>query len=378
MSIGQILRSIILSISRCIPVNKKKIIFCSHLGKNYSCNPKYICDYILKFHLSEFKLVYLFDPSNCNPTVFPEGVRPLSIYSKRFLYDIATCGVFISNTRIPEWFNLNPRKGQCYIQTWHSSLRLKMIERDANLGTDYEKWAISDSNKITTIVSGCAFSSKIFSNAFWYDGPLLEVGTPRIDYLLNISDKEKIDIYAKANLDNRYKYVLYAPTFRKGGDLSAYSIDYALLSYNLSEKFGGEWKILFRLHPNLKDKVNANSLAECCIDMTSYSDIQELIVLSDIMITDYSSCMFDMAFMNKLCILYTADLDNYTANERGLYFDITSLPFPLAKNNEELSKLINSYSDNEYGSKLATFMSKIGSFENGNACKEIVDYIRRK
>lgn len=347
----------------------------SHLGKNYSCNPKYLCEYLLANHRNNFVLFYLYDPTNCNPKVFPPGVIPLNIYSKRFAYEMATCGWFVSNTRVPDWFNYNPRKGQKYIQTWHSSLRLKMIEADANLGKEYETLAKNDSAKIEAIVSGCRFSSDTFHRAFWYKGKLLEFGTPRIDYLLNLTMNEKSAIYAKAGLPSDTKYVLYAPTFRKGGDLSAYSIDFQAFVKSLMNRFGGEWKILFRLHPNLKDKVNVSNLSKSCIDMTNYSDIQELIVVSDILITDYSSCMFDMAFMKKLCILYTSDLKHYLSKERNLYFDIESLPFPLAQNNKELAEIIEGYSEDKYRRDLSGFMRNIGSYEEGKACARIAKYI---
>lgn len=371
------LRDILVKICRLLPVKQNKVVMVSHLGKNYSCNPKYLCEYLLAHHKEQLELIYLYDPSNCSPDVIPQGVIPVSIYSKRFAYEMATCGCFISNTRVPEWFNFNPRKGQEYIQTWHSSLRLKMIEGDANLGEKYEAVAKADSSKISAIVSGCRFSSETFHRAFWYDGELLEYGTPRIDYLLNLSNSEKQTIFSKAGLSPDVHYVLYAPTFRKGGDLSPYSIDYDKFAESLCNRFGGEWKILFRLHPNLKDKVKVNELGSSCIDMTNYSDIQELIVLSDVLVTDYSSCMFDMAFMNKLCILYASDLEHYLANERNLYFDIRKLPFPLATNNMELADVVACYSEDSYRQRLTSFMQTIGSFEDGKACERIANYILR-
>lgn len=378
MFLSKILRLLICRVSRILPVKRNKILFVSHLGKNYSCNPKYICEYILKKDRKKFELVYLYDPTNCNPNVFPKGVRALNIYSKRFLFDIATCGFIISNTRIPEWFGLNPRKEQTYLQTWHSSLRLKKIEKDANLGLDYEKWAKSDSQKISAIVSGCTFSSRIFQNSFWYSGKILEFGTARIDYLLNLNGQDILGFIKKASLNPNFHYLLYAPTFRKNGDLTAYNIDYSILLKSLEKKFGGEWRILFRLHPNLKELVDTKSLPSCCIDMSGYDDIQELIAISDIMITDYSSCMFDMAFVGKLCILYASDLEQYTKKERDLYFDIYSLPFPLAKTNNELTELICSYNEKDYKYKLSEFLKNIGSFENGTACSKILNFIENK
>lgn len=375
--LSDIVRALAYKICRLLPVKKNKIIFISHLGKNYSCNPKYICEYILKHFPYSYDLIYLYDPTNISDKQFSKGIKTVSIYSWRYIYEISTCGFFVSNTRIPVWFNFKPRKGQCYLQTWHSSLRLKKIEKDANLGEEYEKWASIDSEKTSLIVSGCKFSSDIFKNAFWYKGPLLEVGTPRIDYLLNLKDNDIIEIKRKALLEVSFRYLIYAPTFRKNGDISAYNIDYISLAEVLKEKFGGDWKILFRLHPNLKDVVDVKSLPSCCVDMSGYSDIQELIAISDIMITDYSSCMFDMAFMKKLCILYASDLEQYMRDERDLYFDIKSLPFPLAQNNAELSKIVSFYDDVHYQEDLERFMKSIGSYETGNACKKILDYIEK-
>lgn len=378
MYLSNILRPLVSKVSRILPVKRNKIIFVSHLGKNYSCNPKYLCDYILKTSKERYELVYLYDHANCSSNIFPKGVRALDIYSIRFLYDIATCGFLVSNTRIPEWFGFVPRKNQFYLQTWHSSLRLKKIEKDANLGSDYENWAKSDSQKISAIVSGCTFSSNIFKNSFWYSGKILEVGTPRIDYLLNLKEQDIALLCKKASLKQSCHYLLYAPTFRKNGDTTAYNIDYKLLIEVLKRKFGGDWCILFRLHPNLKDIVSIDSLPSCCIDMSEYDDIQELIAISDIMITDYSSCMFDMAFMEKLCVLYASDLELYIEQERNLYFDIHSLPFPLAKTNIELIDIINNFDDLEYKSKLLGFMDKIGTFEKGCACKQILKYIEQR
>lgn len=378
MYLSNVLRIFICKISRILPVKRNKVIFVSHLGKNYSCNPKYLCEYMLKSNKQRYELVYLYDPTNCKSNVFPKGVRVLSIYSMRFLYDIATCGFLVSNTRIPKWFGFVPRERQSYLQTWHSSLRLKKIEKDANLGSDYEKWAKNDSCKISAIVSGCAFSSKIFLNSFWYSGKILEVGTPRIDYLLNLKERDIAEIKWKASLKTGYHYLLYAPTFRKGGDTAAYNIDHMLLVEALNRKFGGVWRILFRLHPNLKDIVDIDSLPSCCMDMSEYDDIQELIAISDIMITDYSSCMFDMAFIGKLCILYASDLEQYMVKERDLYFDIRSLPFPLAQTNIELIETIHDYEELRYKSNLSEFMDNIGSFEKGTACEQILKYIEQR
>ena len=353
-------------------------MFISHLGKGYSCNPKYICEYLRKYHPGEFSLHWIYDPTCSSKDDIPYGVLPVSMYSPRFKYDILTCGFLISNTRLPLWFNYKNRKGQCYIQTWHSSLRLKKIERDAKLGKDYDQTAQCDASKTSLMISGCKFSSDIYKRAFWYTGPILEVGTPRLDFLLNQSESEKCVIFDKVGLESEVHYVLYAPTFRKGGALDAYNIDYKLLVDTLVEKYGGKWKVLCRLHPNLIGKVSFDNVAEECIDVTNYNDIQELLVISDILITDFSSCMFDIAFMRKQCILYASDYLQYINNERDLYFNIQSLPFPLATTNNELMDAINNFDQVLYTNKVNEFLLEIGTYEIGEACEKIYSYLKEK
>lgn len=360
----------LLFIFHLLRIQKRKILFISHLGKSYSCNPKYICEYLSKCHSSEFDLVWIYDRTCSKPTDLPPNVRAVPYFSRQYLYEIATTHYVISNTRIAPCFYFKKRPKQIYIQTWHSSLRLKKIERDAHLGQQYEYFAQNDSKKIDYIISGCAFSSQIFKSAFWYHGPIIEVGTPRIDYLKHQSSFPK-ELYQKAHLSKEFKYALYAPTFRKNGSLSAYNINYNILLDTLSHRFGGQWKILFRLHPNLRGVVSTPCKNNYFIDVTNYGDIQELLCIANILITDYSSCMFDMAFIGKPCILYTSDLDRYIKSERNLYFDIRSLPFPIAQNNEELKHIINAFDIQTYKKGIDSFMNSIGSFETGNACEQI-------
>lgn len=363
-------------ICQLLPIKKSKILFISHLGKGYGCNPKYICEFLRKSHPGDFMLHWVYDPTCSTKEIIPQGVLPVSLYSWRFIYDILTCGFLISNTRLPLWFGFRNREGQCYIQTWHSSLRLKKIEGDAKLGEDYERTAQCDASKTSLMVSGCQFSSDIYKRAFWYTGPILEVGTPRLDFLLNQSESVKSAIFDKVGLESDSHYILYAPTFRKGGSLEAYNIDYKLLVDTLVKKFGGKWKVLCRLHPNLIGKVSFDNVAEECIDVTNYNDIQELLVISDMLITDFSSCMFDVAFMRKPCILYASDYWQYVKNERNLYFEIQSLPYPLVTTNSELVAVVNNFEQDSYTNKVNEFLSAIGTFETGEACEKIYGYLK--
>mgnify|MGYP003308231683 FL=1 len=146
----------------------------------------------------------------------------------------------------------------------------------------------------------------------------------------------------------------------------------------LVEKYGGKWKILCRLHPNLIGKVSFNNVDKECIDVTNYNDIQELLIISDILITDFSSCMFDVAFMRKPCILYASDYLQYINNERNLYFDIQTLPFSLTTTNDELVTAVNTFDMNLYANKVENFLSAIGTYETGKACEKIYGYLKER
>ena len=362
-----------------LPVKENKILFWANSFKAYGDSPKYIAEYLIKNFKKKYEIVWVFENGIKVPENMPKEIRVVRYFSVAYLKEISTAKYIICNARTSEAYFFQKRPNQIYIQTWHSSLRLKMIEGDAAdlLPDSYLNIAKADSKKIDYILSGCQFSSEIIRRAFWYSGKILECGTPRIDYLLHQSEN-KDKLYIDLGLNAEYQYALYAPTFRNGDSLDAYNIDMNRLVNNLVNRFGGKWKVLYRLHPNQANRIQLENLPECCINMTNYHDMQELLVLSDILITDYSSSMFDIAYLKKMCILYVSDLDAYTEHERKLYFNVSNLPFIIAKNNDELEEMIRGFDDLDYQTKLEKFMRQIGSFETGNACKQITEIIFNK
>ncbi len=377
MNFKQTLFDIRLCLYRKLPIKRNRIVFLSCLGKNYACNPRYLCEYLAKNYPNQFDLVWIYDQHYTKKPTLPQGVRAVPYFTYEALRTIATSRFIVSNTRISPDFFFEKRPTQIYIQTWHSSLRLKCIERDANLDLEYEKSAIEDSNKIDVIFSGGGFSTQIFRNSFWYDnGLIIDSGTPRIDWLLNAKQHTE-QILTKAKLSTDFNYILYAPTFRKGDCTEAYNIDFNTLCHSLQQKTGQTWKVLYRLHPNLKGTVVIDN-SDTVIDMTDYDDIQELLVVANLLITDYSSSMFDAAFCSLPCILYASDLDNYIAKERRLYFNIHDLPFPLAQTNEQLQGIIKTFNIESYRTKVQEFLRTIQSAENGNACEQIAQFIQER
>lgn len=370
----ELLYKILISFFSILPIKKKKILLLSYYGKQYGCNPKYISEYLVKQN-SGYDIVWAFTkPDKYN---IP-GIKKVKYYSFRFFYELCTSNVIITNYRMITLFK--KRKNQIYIQTWHSSLRLKTIEKNAieSLPAHYIKMAQHDSQYIDCLISGCEFSTNIFKSSFWYNGLILKCGTPRNDLFFTTDLNIKKKITDKYNIPENNRIILYAPTFRQNYNLECYNIDYIKLEETLQSRFGGEWSIFVRLHPHLTQFSQQLLFGKPTVDVTDYDDIQELLFVSDVLISDYSSLIFDYSLTQKPCFLYVPDLNQYMEKERALYFDIKTLPFIKALSNNELMYEILNFDENKYLSDLTDFNDTIGSYENGNACKEITEYINQQ
>ena len=359
----------IIRVFNCLPIRNNKIFLYSYYGSQYGCSPKYISEYIVKNYPDKYDVVWAFNNIESKKDI--EGIRKVKTMSLKYFYELCTSKVVITNFRTTEMFK--KRKNQYYIQTWHSSLRLKQIEKDAEdtLPKHYIEMAKVDSKKLDLLMSGCKFSTDIFKQAFWYDGEIFEFGTPRNDILFRNDMDLRNKIKEKLKIDKRKRIILYAPTFRKNNNLDVYNIDYSKIINKLKEKFEGDWIFLVKLHPHLISKSNELVYGENVLDVTKYDDIQELLSISDVLISDYSSLMFDFGLTKRPCFLYVPDLDEYIENDRGLYFAINELPFISVKNNDELASEIANFDSDKYDKDLKSFSSKIGSFEIGKCSEEL-------
>lgn len=367
---------IVIYFFNCLPIKKNKIFLFSYYGSQYGCNPKHITEFILNnCPRGKFDIVWAFDDleSNAHLTRF----RTVKTMSLRYFYELCTSKVVITNYRTTDFFI--KRKDQYYIQTWHSSLRLKYIEKDteASLPPQYVDMAKKDSLKCDLLLSGCKYSTDIFRRSFWFDGEIFEHGTPRNDLLFQTNQQLREKICRILNIPQDAKVVLYAPTFRKDNNLDVYDLKYTEILKKLQTKFGGEWLFLVRLHPHLISKSKQLVCAGNVRDVTSYPDIQELLSLSDILISDYSSVIFDFSLTQRPCFLYIPDVTEYVKNDRKLYFDIMQLPFISAASNDTLLEQLEKFDDKQYKNNLKSFLESIGSFESGRASKNLLKQINK-
>lgn len=360
--------SLTMIIFRIFPVKKNKIVFSSFSGRSFGDNPGAIAKYINEKHPNKFDLVVALRDNNCN---IPSGIRVVRHNSIKLLYELATAKIWIYNTRKQR--NLLKRKGQFYIQTWHAGIALKKIERDVekNLDDVYVKTAIADSKDIDVLFTNSDCGYNQLRQCFWYNGNIEKTGSQRLDILFNPRGIDK-NVRRKIGIEEKTKVLLYCPTFRRNNDLSVYSLDYARVIEELGKKFGGNWIVLVKLHPNIKEK--EINLPNSVINVSNYPDINELFTITDVLITDYSSSMLDYSIIKKPAFIYATDYDDYS-QDRDTYFDIKTLPFPFADNNDELINNIRNYNYKSYEEKLTRFHDSLGLLEDGNACERAYNII---
>jgi CDP-glycerol glycerophosphotransferase len=356
---------------RICPVQKNKIVFCNFDGKGYGDNPKYIGEEIIKHDL-KYDLVWLTDSRLKEQ--FPSNYRVIDIGSTKAIFELVTARIWIDNGR--KSFITRKRKNQFYIQTWHACMMIKKVEKDAEdkLPYLYVKSAKNDSKMIDLCISNSSFMTNFFNSSFWYNGDILQCGFPKMDYLINATTEDVMGIKNRLNIDTKSKIVLYAPTFRNNKNIDVYILEFDRLLKCLSNKFGEKWIVLIRLHPSMTERANDFQYSENVVNLSTYSDMQDLLIISDVLITDYSSTMFESYLLNKPVFLYATDVEEYQ-KERGLYFEFAHLPFPKANNYDNLLKLIEDFDNDKYVEIVSGFMDSIGFDENGEACQQITSKI---
>lgn len=351
-----------------------KVVFMTY-NNDYMCNPKYICEEILKQNLPLDLVWVTTKKKKENPEQFPEGVRLVVRGSYEFFREIASAKVWVDNAVCFPWDPVLKKKSQIYLQTWHGSMGLKRI------GTNDVKnlrWSIAAklSGKWTTVCfSNSTFETDVFRQTHWPKTPIDEVGHARNDILFADGDtkariRERICEFYEIPADK--KIALYAPTFRNGDGVLYYNMEYSRMLDVLEEKFGGEWVLLNRFHFKSKSAKNIQIDDERIYQATSYPDMQELMVAADLGITDYSSWICDFVLTGNPGFIYAPDLGSYN-EERGFYYPLSSTPFPVAENNDQMEENLRSFDPELYAQKREQFLRDRGCKEDGHASSRIVE-----
>ena len=362
------------------PINKKQIIFISFVGKFYSDSPKYLYEYLYNTYGDEYEYVWIL---NDKKVKIPGNPKIVKRFSLKYYKELARSKYWVTNGRQPA--RLKKRESQEIISTWHGTPLKKLGLDIGNVHTrnpNIKKSYIKVSNQWDYLISPNRYTTDILRSSFGYKGRILETGYPRNDILYNATEEQVIKIKEDLKLPKDKKIVLYAPTWRDDEyyDAGKMHFELNLKLDQLQEAIGDEYIILIRTHYFVADKLNLNPYKGFAFDVSKYDDIAELYLISDILITDYSSVFFDFANLKRPILFYTYDLEKYENVLRGFYIDIhTEVPGPLLKTTDEVIDSILNIEDlkKEYASKYDEFYERFCGIEDGNASKRIIDEIRK-
>ena len=371
-------QNIMNTLHRC-PTIKNKIVFMNFNGKGYGCNPQYIAEEILRQKLP-YDLVWLVNNMN---EPMPEKIRKVQYGSLDATYELSTAKVIINNVK--NALNFIKKPDQFFIGTWHGDPGFAFKEIEAECEKQLSKGYVAESKQNSAITDLMITSTDkgfdIMRNYFWYDGEIMRSGLPRSDILYNYTEEFVTDMKKRLNIPIENKVLMYAPTFRDDPkkSIDVYKFDAEKLLATIREKFGGEWTLLLRFHPNISKLGIAQTLyktSEKIIDVTKYPDPQELACLADMCISDYSGYIYDFLVIDKPVFIFAKDIDTYP-KERRLRPRYFELPIEKNKTEDELFDCIKNFDAKSYRRKIKEFMSKTFEiYDDGHASERIVDVIK--
>lgn len=366
-----------------LPLRKKTVLFESFLGRNISGNPKYIYNQFVKENLDKkYNLVWILNDVNEEVSGNCKKVKRKSI---KYYYYMATAKYWIFNCRQAD--EIVKRKGNIYLQTWHGTplKRLGMDMESVNMAgqndiNDYKEKFRKNSSTWNYLLAQNEYSEKIFRRAFAFNKEIIG-GYPANDILYNGNNENYInELKSKFNLPKDKKIILYAPTWRDDNFYKKghYRMEIKLELDKMQKELGDEYIILLRMHYLITNNINIDSYKGFVYDFSQGGDIQELYLMSDILITDYSSVMFDYCNLKRPMIFFTYDIEQYRDSLRGFYFDFEKeAPGPLLLDTDGIINCVRNIEkvSKEYEEKYTEFYNKFCHIDDGKSAERILDLI---
>lgn len=363
---------IVLRIFYLFPIRNKTIVFESFAGKIIGCNPYYIYNYLLLNH-PDYKYIWCYNSEYVDdPNIF--CVRRNSF---AYIYNLLTTSIYITNDSIPQYIPFRNR--QIIINTWHGGGVYKKV--GIELGDKFNWYGRLNLKRTSKSTTYFLSSSESFSNAapksyMISTSKLLPYGMPRNDIFF---DQDKLSqirnkIYDIYNVPSDAFLVLYAPTFRTYNFKS--DLDLELVRNSIKCRFKVDNVLFFlRSHHLISHLFLGDS--ECqCIDVSDYPYMQDLLCAANMLISDYSSCIWDYSYTYRPCILYVPDLFMYQS-ETNFHTPITTWGFPFAESNEQLSDIILNFDDDWFRDSMIKHHKSLNSYEEGTATIKISHLIEQ-
>lgn len=351
---------------------EKKVLFSSFLAKKYSDNPRAISEKMHELY-PDYKLVWAINDTEAAKEA-PDYVKVVKTTSLSYYKELASSFCVVNNEAFTQAFC--KRKGQFYIQTWHGDRGIKRILYDSldkrGITTDkYIDGAVTD-----VFVVGSEYAIDRIPISFHYNGEVENSGCPRNDGLV-ISDPEaEREIRKRIEVSEDAKILLYAPTLRRNKKVVDATVDLKKIMELLRLK-GENWVCLVRAHPKSLG-LNISEDVKDIIDVSKYQDMADLLRISDMLITDYSSSAGDFVLTDKAVILAQFDLEQFKEEGRTFFADIDEIGYIITHSQEELNNVISTYSDEDYKKSCEKVKSFFRVHETGKSSQIICDRIDKE
>lgn len=365
------------------PFDQSTIIFESFGGRQVSDSP-YAIYRLFKELYPGFNFIWSIDRSQ-KAFCKENGIAYIIRRTAKWVRTLEKAQYWISNARFPSW--VRKPNYLTYIQTWHGTPLKKLgldIENVSMPGTTTAKYHVNfvkEANRWDALVSPNDYSTRIFRSAFGYNNQILKVGYPRNDELINSSKDDVRELKIKLGIPLDKKVVMYAPTYRDNqfAAKGKYTFELPFSLSDFKKKFGEDTVLILRMHYLISNALDISDYQDFVYDYSSYPNISDLYLVSDMLITDYSSVFFDYAYLKRPILFYPYDYHLYKDELRGFYLDYErELPGQIAQNESELLEGIQSglaNSDMAENKKFMKFYKRFCAINDGLSSLKVVNYV---
>ena len=370
-------------------IDDKLVYFRTFSGRGYSDSPKAMYQYMLTApEYKDYRFIWCFmEPDDYSFLLQNDRTSLVKYRTKEDNKAMRTAKYWITNYRMLN--HQYPRKGQIYVQCWHGTplkrlgYDLESSDNVMNSMAEIREKYRSDAKKFTYIISPSPFCTEKFASAWnlvktGQTHKIIEEGYPRNDRLINTTPAEREELRKSLGVEGK-KVILYAPTWRDNQHTSGEGYTYKTeVDFDkLQRELGDEYVILFRAHYLVANSFDFAKYKGFVQDVSSYSDINELYIAADILITDYSSVFFDYANLRKPVIFYMYDLEEYANNLRGFYISLDELPGPIVRDEDALIKEVRKTDEWKPDEKYEQFCRKYNPKDDGHASERTLARIIR-
>lgn len=362
-----------------LPMKRGMMVFESGLGKQYADSPRYLYEELLRRGDTRPKVWiysgrYEFTDAN---------TRVVKRLSPSYFWYLARANFWITNQNLP--YYMTRRRNATYLQTWHGTpLKHMLHDLEEIHGRDkgYIQRVDRAISQWTHLLSPSPYASEVMRGAFAYEGEIVEGGYPRNDVFFGDDLPDRVAaVRGRLGVDPEAKVVLYAPTFRdnasNGRGRFLFELPFDLEAFN--REFGDESVLLLRMHVLIANAIQIpEELRGRVVDVSRYPEIQELYLISDVLVTDYSSVFFDFATLGRPIVFFAYDLDLYRDTLRGFYLDyLREVPGPVVQTQDELFAALRHALNGEKqdDGRYEGFVQRFAPWDDGLAAQRVVDRV---